>query len=247
VLVRGCMMRIRGKVLFLVIAFSFTVFFSAGGGQPPNTLRFYFIHLSCGENLLANDNGGLRKALSKAVTPEGRRFKVFDSSTGNTDQREWVARFNDWDDWKNYNIVAFKSCFPASDIDSNKMLKEYKKVYRKPLAKIFRDNPGILFVIVTAPPLVPNNTDQANADRARAFNNWLKGAFLKKYNRSNPEHDNVMVFDFFDVLADDHNMLKAEYRLDQWDSHPNKQGNKKATEVFVPLLEAATDLWADSR
>jgi hypothetical protein len=240
-------MRIRGLVLFLAGLLAYGMIVSARDGQPPNTLRFYFIHLSCGENLLANDNGGLRKALSKAVTPEGRRFKVFDSSTGNTDQREWVARFNDYDDWQNYHIVAFKSCFPASDIDSNKMLKEYKKVYRKQLAKVFHDNPGILFVIVTAPPLVPGSTNQANADRARAFNNWLKGGFLKKYNRRNPEHNNVMVFDFFDVLADNHNMLKAEYTGDPSDSHPNMQGNMKATELFVPLLAAATDLWADSR
>jgi len=212
-------------------------------------LRFYFIHQSCGENLLASGNGNLKSEINKAVTQQGRRFRVFDSSTGNSDQREWVDRFNDWDDWQNYNIVAFKSCYPASHIDSNRMLKEYKKVYRKHLAKIFRANPQILFVIVTAPPLVPNETDQASADRARKFNTWLKKSFLKKYDRKNPEHLNVAVFDFYDVLANDsppdQNMLTTEYRTGNWDSHPNKTGNRKAVDEFLPLLLQSTDRWKD--
>lgn len=248
----GITMR-RAFVLF-TLALSLLVFITAVTARNPAAavkLRFYFIHLSCGENLLADGNGNLRKEISKAVTEQGRRFRVFDSSTGNSDQREWVDRFNDWDDWQNYNIVAFKSCYPASNIDSNRMLKEYKKVYRKRLAKIFRANPQILFIIVTAPPLVPNKTDQICAGRARKFNAWLKKSFLKKYDRKNPEHINVAVFDFFDVLANDsppdQNMLKQEYRTGNWDSHPNKTGNRKAAEAFVPFLTAAADLWADSR
>jgi hypothetical protein len=237
----------RISLVFVVLVISLVFAIDARDGSLPSRLRFYFIHLSCGENWLADDNGGLRKALNKAETDAGRRFKVFDSATGNTDQREWVSRFNDSDDWKNYNIVAFKSCFPASHIDSNKMLREYKKVYRKNLAQVFRANPNILFVIVTAPPQVPNETNRSCADRARAFNNWLKGGFLKTYNRQNPDLNNVMVFDFFNVLADDHNMLKAEYRSSEDDSHPNKKGNMEATKEFVPLLSDAVDLWADSR
>ena len=214
----------------------------------PNRLDFFFIHQSCGANWLSTSDGGLRNAIKRAVTTEGRRFTVYDSHTGNGDQREWPERFEDYDDWKDYHIVAFKSCYPASHIDSNRMLKEYKKVYRTRLTKIFRANPNILFVIVTAPPNVPNETDQNSANRARKFNNWLKKTFVKKYDKKNPEHKNVAVFDFFNVLANEQppemNMLRKEYRYNNWDGHPNKKGNRAATGEFMPFLIQAVDDWA---
>jgi hypothetical protein len=221
---------------------------TAGVG-PGSLFRLYFIHLSCGENWLADGDGGLRKAIENAVTENGHRFRVFDSSTGNADHCEWTERFNNNDDWEGFDIVMFKSCFPASHIDSTQMLKAYKKVYRKWLMKIFKAHPDILFIIVTAPPLVPNSTDQPSADRARQFNNWLVIGFIKKYNKKNPGFNNVAVFDFFNVLANasgtDRNMLKKEYRIDEWDSHPNPKGNKEATEEFIPFLRTAVDNWAD--
>ena len=216
--------------------------------ELPNRLDFFFIHQSCGANWLSSSDGGLRNAIRRTVTTEGRRFRVHDSHTGNGDQREWPDRFNDYDDWKDYHIVAFKSCYPASHVDSNRMLKEYKRVYRKTLAKVFRENPNILFIIVTAPPNVPNETDQSSANRARKFNNWLMKNFIKKYNRKNPDHKNVAVFDFFDVLANEQppemNMLRKQYRHNDWDGHPNKKGNRAATEEFVPFLTEVVDDWA---
>ncbi len=217
------------------------------GTDPASVFAVYFIHLSTGENWLAGSYGGLRKAVNKATTPAGHSFAMHDSHSGNCDHREWPDRFND-DDWQDYDVVMFKSCFPASHIDSNRMLKEYKKVYRKRLAKLFGQYPGILFIVVTAPPLVPNETDQAAADRARKFNNWLKRKLVKKYNRSNPGLNNLAVFDFFDVLANDsepdRNMLRTAYRTGPGDSHPNEAGSRQATEEFLPFLETATDAWA---
>lgn len=203
----------------------------------------YFIHLSCGENLL---NDGLRNAVDTMTTPNGHTFRIYDDASGNADHREWPDRFKWNDDWRGYDIVLFKSCYPASHIDSNQMLKEYKKVYKnkKNMWKYFSENPKILFIIVTAPPLVPNETDQEAADRARSFNNWLKKNFLNKYNKKNPGLNNVAVFDFFDVLADGNNMLRSAYRGDEWDSHPNSAGNQAAVQVFIPFFKAAVDKWA---
>ena len=244
--------------LFGLVALFLIVYFSNGATEasgPPaaaagTTFRLYFIHLSCGENWLANYDGGLKKAIQKAITQEGYRFQVFDSHTGNADHREWPDRFNNKNDWLKYDIVMFKSCFPASHIDSKQMFKAFKKVYRKHLMKIFRSHPEILFIIVTAPPLVPNETDQASADRARKFNNWLKKNFIRKYNRKNPDFNNVAVFDFFVVLANesdpDKNMLKEDYRIDEWDSHPNPKGNKAATKEFIPFLKQVVDIWAEN-
>ena len=163
-------------------------------------------------------------------------------------------------------IIMFKSCFPNSDIhsdgtepgepfNSDRTLANYKAVFRhpngpgnsyddggttyEPLGDIFAQNPDTLFIFVTAPPLRYADTNDANAHRARLFNNWAKGEWLASYNAAHPGLNNVAVFDWFDVLAypDDHgshpNRLKAEYGGATGDSHPNDAANAYSTEVFA--------------
>ncbi|HEC75643.1 MAG TPA: hypothetical protein ENI33_00080, partial [Thermoplasmatales archaeon] len=166
-------------------------------------------------------------------------------------------------------IIMFKSCFPISNIESNgtepgnpfddeQTLANYKAVYRhpngtgntyfhngyiyKPLEDIFAENPDILFIPVTAPPrhYAPwDATNDAEAHRARIFNNWLKNEWLTNYNTNHPALKNVAVFDWFDFLAypDNHsfhpNRLKAEYGGESGDSHPNTLANIESTEVFA--------------
>ncbi len=90
-----------------------------------------------------------------------------------------------------YNrIVMFKSCYPISNVtaagtepgspfDGTQTLANYKSVYRhpsgpgntysnggltyKPLEDIFAENPDVLFIPVTAPPLNYSSTTDANA------------------------------------------------------------------------------------
>jgi len=165
-------------------------------------------------------------------------------------------------------IIMFKSCYPISNItgdgsepgdpfSSTQTITNYKAVYRhpdgsgnmythntytyKPLADIFAENPDILFIPVTAPPLNYTCTTDANAHRARLFNNWLKTDWLASYHAAHPGLNNVAVFDWFDVLAyaDDHplhpNRLKEEYGGDpeSSNSHPNATANAYSTEVFA--------------
>lgn len=166
-------------------------------------------------------------------------------------------------------IIMFKSCYPISNIgsdgtepgdpfSSSQTLANYKAVYRhpngpgqtyshggyiyKPLFQIFAENPDILFIPVTAPPLHYAPTDattDANAHRARLFNNWLKTEALDAYNSMFPGLNNVAVFDWFDVLAypDNHpdhpNRLKAEYGGTSGNSHPNSTANAYSTQVFA--------------
>jgi hypothetical protein len=208
----------------------------------------YFIHQSTGDDWL--NYGGLRREVNRAVTNDGHTFVMHDDWSGNSDHREWPDRFNHQSDWKKYDIVMFKSCFPASHIESKAMYKEYKRTYLKQMLKIFADNEDILFIIVTAPPLVPNDTNAAAAKRARKFNNWLKKKYLKKYNKKNPGLNNLAVYDYFNTLAADSgpevNMLRQDYRNDEWDSHPNAKGHKQATEDFMPVLKNAADTFARS-
>ncbi|MCL4692803.1 MAG: hypothetical protein KJ060_09870 [Candidatus Hydrogenedentes bacterium] len=111
----------------------------------------------------------------------------------------------------------------------------------KPLEDVFSDHPDTLFIVVTAPPLhfapVDATTD-ANAHRARVFNNWLKNTWHPGYVGATGLQ-NVAVFDWFDVLAypDDHalhpNRLRDEYGGASGDSHPNSIAMLYSTEVFA--------------
>ena len=120
---------------------------------------------------------------------------------------------------KNHDITLFKSCFPASKIEDDKRSKDiynpgrrsvynYKKHYLK-IRQSIDKYPEKIFIIVTQPPLHPNSTSKDEANRARAFANWLTSKeYLGK-------RKNIFVFDFFNLLADPKtNMLRKEYQID---------------------------------
>jgi hypothetical protein len=166
-------------------------------------------------------------------------------------------------------IIMFKSCYPISNVvgngtepgnpfSSTQTIANYKAVYRhyngpgenytydgyiyKPLEDIFAENPDVLFVPVTAPPrhYAPEDaTTDAEAHRARLFNNWLKNDWLDDYNTDNPDLNNVAVYDWFNFLAypddntDHPNRLKSEYGGERGDSHPTLEANKNSTKDFA--------------
>ncbi len=184
-------------------------------------------------------------------------------------------------------IILFKSCFPNSQLggdpndppvtDDNPLrgqdsASEYmtvanaKGIYND-LLEYFATQPDKLFVVITAPPLTAQDSSTANAANARALNDWLVTEWLAGY-----PHQNVLVFDFFNVLTSnggsaDVNDLDQErgnhHRL--WngavqhiqtasnnfsdyasapdDSHPTGAGGQKATGEFVPLLNIAVHCW----
>ena len=163
-------------------------------------------------------------------------------------------------------IVMFKSCFPISDVaadgaspgdpfSSTQTIANYQAVYRNvngagstytrnsysylALQEIFAANPDTLFIPVTAPPLSNPSTTDANAHRARLFNEWLTTDWLGAYNAAHPGLNNVAVFDWFDLLANPDNAasypnrLRAAYGGTNSDSHPNSAGNAYSTQLFA--------------
>jgi hypothetical protein len=181
-------------------------------------------------------------------------------------------------------IVMFKSCFPNSALEGgpgdppaagsnplqgNDCGSEYhtvanaKRIYVD-LLEYFGAHTDTLFIVVTAPPLLDTSPEQAA--NARAFNIWLVTDWLEGY-----PHDNVHVFDFYNVLTTNggdpntndldsdggnHHRIRngtMEYITDQGgntsayaeggDSHPAPAGNQKATGEFVPLLNWYFHLW----
>jgi hypothetical protein len=161
-------------------------------------------------------------------------------------------------------IVMFKSCYPNSNVGPagatddpfsvEQTLSNYKAVFRhpagpghvytyngftyKPLEDIFAANPDTLFIYVTAPPLLSESTDAEHAANARIFNNWVKTMWLAGYNAAHPGLNNVVVFDWFDVLAipagqPDANMLRPEYASGPGDNHPNEAACNLSTQIFA--------------
>ncbi len=180
-------------------------------------------------------------------------------------------------------IVMFKSCFPNSGfggspsdpvppIGSNPLrgsdttdpgtltVANAKGIYID-LLQYFKTKQDKLFVVITAPPL----SDGTYASNARAFNNWLVNDWLDGY-----AHNNVFVFDFYNVLtsnggnANTNDLGQAGGNHHRWwggaiqhktdgggntlayptgDDHPSSAGGQKATGEYLPLLNIAYHRW----
>jgi hypothetical protein len=261
----------------------------APSARPPKEpVRLVFVHHSCGENWLADSNGGLGKALAEnnyfvSDTNYGWGPNGIGDRTDITDWPEWFlgprsreytqALYRESGQHCEYartgtdpggenRIVMFKSCFPNSNLKGRPSdepargdglsVANAKAIYNE-LLKYFAKHPDRLFVVVTAPPV----QDRIYARNARALNRWLVQDWLAGY-RGN----NVAVFDFYNVLTDpkNHHRVrdgKIEYTCEagrdtlyfptDGDDHPSAAGNRKATEEFVPLLNAYYQKWAATK
>jgi outer membrane biosynthesis protein TonB len=182
-------------------------------------------------------------------------------------------------------IIMFKSCFPNSYLEGSpgdpptigdnpiRGQESWSEPYTVANAKglyndileYFATRQDKLFIAVTAPPLMDGETDAAHAANARGFNNWLVNEWLAGY-----PHNNVAVFDFYNVLTSsggdpythdagqesgNHHRIwngavqhiqTVSYDMAAYpdgDSHPTPAGNQKATAEFVPLLNYYYSRW----
>jgi len=228
--------------------------------------RLVFVHHSVGRNWLSQ--GGLRDSLM------ARGIAVRSISRGTTlgeetDMCHWVPKFQSeidriikFDHAPNIpfsgpeenDIIMFKSCYPNSNVmagnegegsatDSTATLANYRAVMAE-LEPVLAAHPGKKFVYVTSPPLIPERTTSENAARARQFNEWVKSEFLTLYNEHTGQ-TNLLVFDLFDVLSDDANVLKEEYRRGDNDAHPNRKANREATKRFLAFLDQHRIGWEE--
>ncbi len=167
-------------------------------------------------------------------------------------------------------IMMLKSCFPNSDLygDPNDppasspndefSVSNAKAVYND-LLTYFETRQDKLFIVITAPPLQSSETAPDRAANARAFNNWLVNDWLAAY-----AHNNVAVFDYYNVLTDKSNANAESGNHHRWwngavqhvqavnsnysaypsgDSHPSTAGHQKAAAEFVPLLNVFYNRW----
>lgn len=130
----------------------------------------------------------------------------------------------------NYDIIAFKNCYPTTRIATNEQLEEDIKYY-----KVIRDNlkkyPDKKFIVFTPPPARKETTNIDQAIRAKKLVGWLNSKEFMG------DSKNIHLFDFYSLLADENGYLKKDYtRVLPWDSHPNKKANITAAPIFVKYL-----------
>jgi hypothetical protein len=217
-------------------------------------VRIVFMHHSTGAGLIAQ--GDVRAAFTELgyefwdhgyngdglVDAEGNILGTnWDMPGDNTDPDGWNEIFaqevtdppsNTFSHMLEYDVIIFKSCFPASDIQSEEHFQTYQS-YFLAIRDVIDQHPDKLFIAFTTPPLVPGATTAENAARARGWSEYLTSAeFLDG-------HPNLVVFNFFDLLAGDDNYLRADYRIDESDSHPNELANQTIGPIFVEFVDQA--------
>lgn len=229
--------------------------------------RLFFLHHSTGQNLI--NQGGVRAWLADYNAHNGGDFTLWDHDYNSIGLRKGNGSYANWiynipDDntdpiglyklWTtanaardsillNHDVIAFKSCYPASAIATPQLLAQYKTWYLA-IRDVLDQYPAKTFVVMSQPPMHRLATDLTQADNARAFANWLKSsAFLQG-------HPNIVCFDLFNLLAAPNtpgaatrNMLRYEYEISHTnsDSHPNATANAVVGPLFAGALIAAAE------
>ena len=129
-----------------------------------------------------------------------------------------------------FDLVAHKSCYPASQISSATDLEARKVLYSEVISACAKF--PTTFLLFTPPPLTPLRTSRAAATNAVAFADWLA-----ETNRPN----NVAVFDLHRVLREPSGgragTLAAKYRARApWDSHPNANGRIASARALADAI-----------
>jgi hypothetical protein len=234
-----------------------------------STVNLVFIHHSVGENWL---NDGLCRALNDSGYHVADIYYGWRAYGDNTDTVDWPTWFTDEVMGLVYQelgqmtapnnletapgentIVMFKSCYPNSDVGSD--ISDEKAIYNS-LLPYMEAHPDKMFVLVTPPPMIAIPDAQKTRELCDWLtdrdNGWLAGLST----------GNVFVFDLYNVLTnpDAHHRLAdgvevhevvpgsdTLYYHSDGDDHPNSDGDIKATEEFIPLLNEWYQEFAASR
>lgn len=248
----------RSSILRLVVMFC-AGFCLAASVHSATLNNLFFLHHSTGDGLISG--GDMRGVIAGYNAAHGTSFAFWDHGYNGDGLRDpngnvtgtsyeipndntnpdglhylWTSIGSDATTCRNsilagHQVIAFKSCFPASDIPDTDALNQYKTWYLE-MRSAFDQHPDRLFVVMSTPPLHRLATDATAAANARSFANWLKS---QEYLAG---HANVVCFDLFDYLAGNDNMLKYEYEGSHADSdsHPNDTANQSIGPTFANFL-----------
>jgi hypothetical protein len=235
-----------------------------GSTGPHNFTNLFFLHHSTGDALVTG--GDMRGAVSQYNSSHGTGFAFWDhgyngdglrDAAGNSTGTNYAIPNDSTDPdglhvlWTtnngarqkilaNHQVIAFKSCFPASAIADQPALDQRKSWYND-MRSFFDTRPDKLFVVMSQPPLHRLATNATEAKNARTFATWLcSPSYLQG-------HPNVVCFNLFDKLAapDDGsagaNRLRYDYEESHSsdDSHPNALANQTLGPQLAQFLISA--------
>ncbi|HNS91093.1 MAG TPA: Ig-like domain-containing protein [Deltaproteobacteria bacterium] len=208
-----------------------------------STARIIFLHRSTGYRILA---GGVAGIFQTYNTRNGTGYVFEDRPFPNSDPRgrndnypydywnAWVDHYGDQPLWneptlevltREYDVVVWKHCYPVSDVlpdtgtgdisSDIKRVENYKLQYEALKIKM-RQFPQTRFVVWTGAARVQTKTTREQAERARAFFDWVKTVW-------DEPGDNIFIWDFFELETDGGLYLHDEYATSPIDSHPNAE------------------------
>ena len=148
---------------------------------------------------------------------------------------------------RQYNVVIWKHCYPVCsiledtghpDVQSEEKRVENYRLQYEALKHKMREFPDTKFIVWTGAALVKNNTDEARANRARAFFEWARDEW-------DESGDNIYVWDLYELETGGGIYLKDNYAASPDNSHPNEAFAQKAAPLFgqriVDVIEGRGD------
>lgn len=215
---------------------------SANPQEPMgDAVRILFLHRSTGARIMSGGIPGMFQDYNiengTEYSFEDRYFPESDPEGRNDNYpynywNTWINHYDDMLLWqeptlemlaRDYDVIVWKHCYPVSDIlpdtgmgdisSDVKKIENYRLQYEA-LKNKMRQFPQTRFLVWTGAARVQASTTQDQAQRARAFFEWVKTDW-------DEPGDNIFVWDFFELETEGGLYLKDEYASSPIDSHPN--------------------------
>lgn len=149
---------------------------------------------------------------------------------------------------QNYDIIIWKHCSPVSNIqpdssqasiDSDiKTISNYKLQYDA-LKEKMHQFPNSQFIVWTPTPNAQGGMTYEEAKRTKEFYEWV-------VNTWDENNDNIYLWDYYQLAAEDGLYLKTDYAVSINDSHPNKEFSGNISEYFSKRIMQVAQGIADN-
>ena len=236
----------------------------SSGPAMANTAKILFLHHSTGEVIW---KGGVPAWFTSYNSQHGTNYQSTEQAFPKNDPYGWNNYpYDYWNIWvkhagakayqneptlemltSQYDVIVWKHCFPVSNVkadtgrpdvaSSDKRLENYKLQYEA-LKQKMRSFPKTRFVVWTSSALIKSATNEAEADRSRAFVDWVRGTWDER-------GDNIYVWDFWQLETEGGRYL-APGNASGGDSHPSGTFAKRVAPQFaqrvVDTIEGRGDL-----
>jgi hypothetical protein len=137
-----------------------------------------------------------------------------------------------------YDVIVWKHCFPVSDVEANtgapdvssevKTIENYQVQYEA-LKEKMHQFPDTLFLVWTGAAQVAGATDEAYAQRAKQFFDWVEKSW-------DEPGDNIYLWDFRQLETEGGLYLLDRYAASSTDSHPNDAFAARVAPLFAQRI-----------